>query len=115
MLGFFSIVAVLLSALFVAIADAMIKQTTLSGSFLSALLSPWMLAICGLYFAQILLAFYVFIHRGDLAIYGMAFNVFYSVLMILLGVFIFKEHVTLWQGVGIVLALGGTILLNSGL
>lgn len=115
MLGFMGVAAVFLSALLVAVADAVIKQTTLTGNFLSALLSPWILLICTLYFLQVLLALYIFLNRGDLAVYGMLFNVFYSIAMILLGVLVFKEHITMWQSVGIALALAGTMLINSGL
>jgi len=108
-------VAVFASALLIAVADALIKKTGNSTTFLSATLSPWMLLICILYFIQILLALYIFINKGELALYANIFIVFYSILMVLLGIFAFKEHLTFVQGIGIVLALTGALLLNSGL
>lgn len=74
-----------------------------------------MIGICLLYFIQILLALYIFVNKADLAIYGNLFVVFYSILMVTLGIIIFGEQLTILQGVGIALALAGVILLNSGL
>ena len=115
MLGLIAILAVFASAILIAVADALIKKAAVAGDFWSAALSPWMLAICGLYFIQILIVVYVFINKGGLAIYGNIFIVFYSVSMVLLGVFFFQEHLTMLQYIGIALALTGALLLNSGL
>lgn len=115
MLGTVAILAVLASAILIAVADALIKKAAVSGDFLSAILNPWMLAICGLYLAQILIVVYVFVQKGELAIYGNIFIIFYSISMVLLGVFFFNEHLTALQYIGIALALTGAILLNSGL
>jgi len=106
---------VFISVLVTVVADVLLKRGAESGGFFATIFSPWMIAICVLYFAQILLALYVFAHKADLAIYGNIFVVFYSILMVILGIWIFNEHLTLWQGVGIAFALGGIVLLNSGL
>ena len=68
MLGLIAILAVLASAILIAVADALIKRAAVSGDFWSSVLNPWMLAICGLYFIQILIVVYVFINKGGLAI-----------------------------------------------
>jgi drug/metabolite transporter (DMT)-like permease len=73
-----------------------------------------MIAILVFYFVQILIAIYIFVNQGELAVYGNIFIVFYSIMMVLMGVFFFKEQLTLLQGVGIILALSGALLLNSG-
>ena len=101
------------SALLIAIADVLIKKTSLPGSFLGALLNPWMLIICGLYFIQILLAIYIFIQHGELAIYGNLYIVFYSIMMVMGGIFLFQENLTILQIVGICFALIGGILING--
>ncbi|HEV3244726.1 MAG TPA: hypothetical protein VG102_00015 [Candidatus Paceibacterota bacterium] len=115
MLDTVSIVIVFLSAILIAIADAIIKELSLPGKFYAAVFSPWMIAICVLYFIQILMALYVFVHKGDLAIYANVFIVFYSLCMVLLGMLYFGEQLTFVEGLGICLALAGVILLNSNL
>ena len=115
MIGATGIIAMFASALLIAIADGLIKKTSASGTLLSVVLNPWMVLILVLYFIQILLAAYVFIHKGELAVYGNIFIVFYSILMVLIGIIAFGEHLSLWQGIGIVLALAGAVLINSGL
>ena len=115
MLSLSGMVIIFTSVFVTVIADVLIKKNAESGGFLHTLFSPWMIVICLLYFAQILLTLYIFVRKADLAIYGNIFVVFYAILMVTLGVLIFKEHLTLWQGVGIAFALGGVVLMNSGL
>ena len=115
MIGLVGIAALLGSAILVAAADALLKQMSASGNFFSAVINPWMIVVCILYFVQILLALYVFIGKGSLAIFGNIFIVFYSILTILLGFVLFQEHLSMWQVVGIALALVGAVLINSGL
>jgi multidrug transporter EmrE-like cation transporter len=115
MIGFFGITVLFGSVLVTVVADVLLKKYGESGGFWATVFSPWMIIICVLYFVQIILALYIFVHKADLAIYGNIFVVFYSILMVMLGILIFKEHLTLWQSVGIALALGGIVLLNSGL
>ena len=113
MIGPIGILLLFTSALLIAVADALIKKVSASGSLFAALLDPWMLVICLLYFIQIVIVTYIFIQKGELAVYGNLFIIFYSVMMILLGIFAFGENITFWQGVGIVLALGGAVLING--
>lgn len=115
MLGFVAITVVFVSAILIAVADALIKKASVPGDFWATIQSPWMLAVCGLYLIQILIVVYVFVQKGELAIYGNIFIVFYAISMILLGVFFFNEQLTTLQYVGIALALTGAVLLNSGL
>ena len=115
MLGSVGIAVMFASALLVAGADSLIKKASGSATLYTVILSPWMLLICVLYFIQIVLAAYIFVHRGELAIYGNIFIVFYSILMVLFGVFFFEEHLSAYQGLGIILGLAGALLLNSGL
>ncbi|MCR4325325.1 MAG: hypothetical protein NUV59_00780 [Patescibacteria group bacterium] len=114
MIGSTGIIAMFASALLIAIADGLIKKASASGSLLSAVLNPWMLLILLLYFVQILLAVYVFIHKGDIAIYANIFIVFYSVLMVAIGLIAFGERLSAVQSLGIVLALVGAVLINRG-
>lgn len=115
MLTTLGLTAVVASAFLVASADALIKKIALPENFAASIFSPWMLVICGLYFVQILLAVYIFVHKGNLAIYGNVFVVFYAILMGIFGILFFKESLTLLQYVGIVLALTGAVLINGGL
>jgi drug/metabolite transporter (DMT)-like permease len=101
------------SALLITAADALIKKTSMTGNFHGALLNPWILVICGLYFIQILLAIYIFINQGELAVYGNLYIAFYSILMVLAGIIIFRENLTALQILGIILALLGAVLING--
>lgn len=113
MLDSAAVLVVFFSAILIAIADSVIKTTAQSGNFLASATSPWMIAICVLYFVQILMAVFVFVHKGDLAIYANVFIVFYSILMVAIGMWYFGERVTSTQVVGIVLALVGAVLING--
>lgn len=100
------------SALLVAVADFIIKKIS-NDSFFEVIINPWMLLICFLYFLQIILAVYIFINNGDFAVYGNLYIVFYSILMVLGGIFFFQESLTSFQYFGIVLALLGGLLING--
>jgi drug/metabolite transporter (DMT)-like permease len=113
MVGLAALSAVFASAVLITGADALIKRISHASDFWHAAANPLMLLICALYLVQILLAIYIF-HKGDLAIYANLFIAFYSVLMVLFGVVFFREHLTSVQVVGILLALGGAMLINSG-
>ncbi|MDP1689812.1 MAG: hypothetical protein Q8L52_01235 [bacterium] len=113
MLSTTQIAALFASALLVAIADSLIKRITLQGGLVSALSNPWTLIICVLYFIQIVLAIYIFVYHGELAVYSNIFIVFYSIFMIMSGVLFFGEQLSMLQYVGIFLALAGAVLINS--
>src|ERR1043166_6332816 len=101
------------SALLITVADSLIKKTSISGGFFSALFSPWMLVLCALYFIQILMAIYIFMNRGSLAVYGNLYDVFYSILMVLTGIILFREQLTLLQIAGVCFAIVGGMLING--
>jgi drug/metabolite transporter (DMT)-like permease len=65
-----------------------------------------------LYVIQIYLASYIFILKGELAIYTNLFIVFYGIFGIIVGVLYFKESITTIQTIGICFGLCGTILMN---
>ena len=105
--------AMFVSALLIAMADSLIKKISLGSTLSAVATNPWMILICVLYFVQIMIAAYVFINRGELAVYANLFIIFYSILMVLSGVLLFRESLSLLQIAGIVLALLGAVLLNS--
>src|SRR3972149_6445036 len=111
MVNYFHLGAIILAAIAVAIADALIKKTSLSGSFLLAIKSPWMIAVIGLYLLQIFFFIYVFMNNWDLGIVGNLQMVFFSLSVILLGFFAFGETLSTIQFLGIGLALVGVILM----
>lgn len=104
---------VMTTAILIAVADSFIKKSGMAGDFWGVLGSPLMLGAFILYFIQILLTLYIFINRGELAIYANLFVAFYSVFTILIGIFVFKEHISVMQGLGIAFALTGVFLINT--
>ena len=112
MVSYLHIGAIILAGLAVAVADALIKKTAVSGSFSSAIKNPLMFFILLLYLAQVLFFIYVFIHKWDLGIVGNLQMVFYSLGVIIIGVLGFGETLSSTQIAGIVLALIGATLMN---
>jgi drug/metabolite transporter (DMT)-like permease len=55
---------------------------------------------------------YIFARKGDLVVYGNMFIICYSIITVILGLLIFKEHVSALQILGIALALIGAYLIN---
>ena len=104
--------AVILAGLAVAIADALIKKTSATGSFWLAFKNPLMIAIFLLYFVQVIFFVLVFMHGWKLSIVGNMQMVVYSVTVVLIGLLFFGEKLSLVQGVGILLGLIGIILMN---
>lgn len=100
------------TALFIALADALIKMNSVDSSFSVAIKSIWMVPIIILYLAQVMLVVYLFLHKIDLGIMANIFIVFYSMLSLFLGYLMFSERLTPIHGFGIVLALSGVILMN---
>lgn len=101
------------SAFLITVADVLIKKVSTSAHFFDVVFNPWMITICVLYFLQILLAVYIFIHHGDLAVYGNLYIVFYSIMMVVGGAVLFQEHITLLQILGVCCALIGGLLING--
>ena len=106
------LIVVILATLITIIADATIKKISRDGSVSSVLKNPWMIAVYALYFLQILSAIFIFVHKGEFAIYTNLFVVFYSIFGVLSGVLIFQETLSFVQWIGIALALAGVILIN---
>jgi drug/metabolite transporter (DMT)-like permease len=109
------VAVIVAAALAVAIGDVMIKKVgTTVGSVSEALVHPLVAAVVCLYTVQIVLFLYVFMHRWELGIVALLQMVFYSAACILVGRFLFGEHITLFQGLGMLLAFCGVLLMNSG-
>ena len=104
--------AVILAGISVAVADALIKKISVSSDLLSAFKDPIMLVVLLLYLLQVLFFVYVFSNGWNLGIVGNLQMVFYSIGVVTFGLLFFGESITLVQGVGIVLALIGVILMN---
>ncbi len=104
--------AVILAGFAVAIADALIKKTSSQESFWQAFKNPWMIAVVLLYFAQVAFFVYVFMNDWHLGIVGNLQMVIYSITVVLAGLLFFNESLSLTQGIGILLALLGVILMN---
>ncbi|MEK6899212.1 MAG: hypothetical protein AABW79_03900 [Nanoarchaeota archaeon] len=72
-----------------------------------------MLLVILLYVAQVVFFVYVFMNGWNLGIVGNLQMVFYSIAVILIGLLAFGETITITQGVGILFALIGVVLINS--
>ncbi len=112
MLSFNQIFLVFLSALTVIVGDSIVKRISTGSTFFATLKDPWMLLVYLLYFLQILFAVYIFIYKGELAIYTNLYIIFYSILGIIFGIIFFKEGLNLVQIIGIALAILGGVLIN---
>jgi drug/metabolite transporter (DMT)-like permease len=112
MLNPLQITLILISTLMIGAADAIIKKVGAANSFGVALKDPWLILASLLYLLQIGIIVYIFVHKGDLVVYGNIFIIFYSITTVLLGLLVFKEHISLTQIIGIVFALIGAVLIN---
>lgn len=106
------ILFIILAVIAVAVADAFLKKASDEGSLHRAFQSPWMMGAVLLYLFQILFFTYMFVAGWELSVVGSLQTVFYALVVLLAGIFIFRETLTLVQGVGILLAIGGIILIN---
>lgn len=96
----------------VAIGDVCLKKASLTGSFRLAIISPWILAAVLLYLYQILFFTYVFAAGWRLSIVGMMQTVLYAFIVVGVGVLYFKETLSTGQGIGMMLAFAGVVLIN---
>ena len=85
------LIVVILATLITIIADATIKKISKDGSLTAVIKNPWMIAVYALYFLQILSAVYIFVHKGEFAIYTNLFVVFYSIFGVISGILLFQE------------------------
>lgn len=109
----FRLVLVFLATLITIIADAIVKKISKDGGVWMALKNPWMIVVFILYFFQILSAVFIFVYKGEFAVYTNLFVVFYSIFGVTLGVLYFQESLSLAQWIGIAFSLVGVILINS--
>ncbi len=103
---------VVLAVSAVAIADIFLKKTQVLGSMSKAITSPWMLGAVLLYLFQILFFTYLFMSGAKLTYVGIMQTVLYALIVLLGGIFIFGETLSVIHMVGIALALVGVVLLN---
>jgi len=108
----FRLVLIFLATLITIIADAIVKKISKDGSLTAVIKNPWMIAVYALYFLQILSAVYIFVHKGEFAIYTNLFVVFYSIFGVISGILLFQETLSIAQWIGIALALAGVVLIN---
>lgn len=108
----FFLILILLAVSAVAVADVCIKKAALEGSILGAMKNPWFLAAIALYLFQVFIFTSAFVFGWKLSIVGMLQTVSYAAIVLGSGVFIFHEHLTVLQWIGIVFAFGATILMN---
>jgi drug/metabolite transporter (DMT)-like permease len=105
---------VLLAGLAVVVADVLIKKAgTTSATFPGALFHPLMAAALGLYVVQIVLFAYVFVRRWELGIVALLQMACYAAACVLVGRFFFGEQITWMQGLGMLLAFCGVVLMSS--
>ena len=115
MLHPFHIVAIVAGGVSVAIGDLLIKKVgTVSTSMASAMVHPLMLAALCFYILQIVLFAYVFVERWELRVVAIMQMAFYAPACVLMGRLLFGERVTTLQGLGMVLAFSGAVLMNGG-
>ena len=103
---------VFFSAVTIIVADSLIKKISTGQTLISVMKDPWMLAVLGLYFIQIIFAIFIFILKGELAIYTNLFIIFYGIFGVIIGIFFFKETLSTTQILGIILGLSGAFLMN---
>ena len=108
------VVIIVAAGLSVAVGDMLIKKVAIaSGNMTSAIAHPLMVAALGLYILQIVLFAYVFVRRWDLGVVALLQMVFYSAACVLMGRFLFGERITFQQGLGMLLAFLGSLLMNG--
>lgn len=103
---------VFLSATTIIIADSIIKKISIDQTFFEVIKNPWTILIYALYLIQIFFAILIFVYKGELAIYTNLFIIFYGIFGIIIGVFFFKETLSVVQLIGISLGLFGAILMS---
>jgi drug/metabolite transporter (DMT)-like permease len=112
-MNFISGSVLIVSVLAIAIADVCIKKAGVSiSSFKEVFSNPWFLVAIGLYILQVVGFAYLFFSGFKLTVVGIVQTALYALVIILSGVLIFGESVSLIQGIGIALAILGVVLIN---
>lgn len=97
----------------VAVADVLIKRSAAqTQSFSGVVVNPLMALAIGLYLLQIALFAYVFAKRWDLSFVGLAQMIVYAATVVIIGIIVFQEKLTVTHGVGVAIALLGAILMS---
>lgn len=106
-------VVIVLAAMAVAVADVLLKKAVAQGDLRATVSSPWLISAVGLYLFQIGF-FIIAFHAGwKLSIVGALQTALYALIVLAAGVFLFNESLTRLQIIGILLAFGGVLLINS--
>jgi len=108
----FQWIVVFLAVISVAIADVMLKKAAAHGNLVEAIASRWFIGAASLYFVQISFFIYAFLAGWKLSIIGALQTAFYAIIILVAGVFIYRETLTSVQLIGILFAIGGVILIN---
>ncbi len=97
----------------VAVADVFTKKIAHNtASFSTAIKNPLILGVIALYLIQIVIFLYVFVKKAELGIVGIIQTALYAVIVIGSGVLFFNEEISLLQGIGMVIAIVGVVLMN---
>lgn len=96
----------------VAIADVCLKKAAADGSWLLTLKSPWMAGAVLLYLLQIIFFTHLFRSGQPLSVVGNIQTIFYTLVIVGAGIFLFQESLSKLQLTGVFLALTGVILIN---
>jgi multidrug transporter EmrE-like cation transporter len=112
MVNVLQLTAVMLAGISVGVADALLKRLTAAAGFWGILRSPWMIAVIGLYIGQIVFFAYVFTKQWDLGVVGTTQVAFYAFTVVLTGLLLFGESLSLMRAVGIVVTVVGVLIVN---
>ncbi len=112
MINFIRLFLVFFSAVTIIVADSLIKKISTGQTFFGVIKDPWMILVYALYLVQIFFAIFIFIFKGELAIYTNLFIIFYGIFGVVIGILFFKETISAIQMLGIGLGLLGAILMN---
>lgn len=110
---FFQLSLIVLAVIALAVGDVFLKKAAVDTSLWRALRSPWMVGALALYLYQIVFVTYFFVVGWELSIIGTLQAAFYAIIVVLAGIFYFEETLTPAQVIGVVMAFGGVILINS--
>jgi drug/metabolite transporter (DMT)-like permease len=105
--------AIALAGAVAAVADTLIKRAATGVNNVgSLLLHPLMLLALGLYLLQIALFSYVFVRNWNLGIVGLSQMIAYAATVVVVGIVVFHERISLSHGVGLALAFIAVVLMN---
>jgi multidrug transporter EmrE-like cation transporter len=107
------LIFMILAVISVAVADVFLKKAAVNGNLWHAFKSPWMIIAVLLYLNQIIFFTYAFVHGWELSLIGSLQTALYAVIVLGTGIFFLKESLTAVQTIGIILAIGGAVLINS--